>query len=275
MTAESRKKLWRIVLAVSLVLFVAAVLLLLWWLLPRGGDVDPVSPTGASAIARSEKTGNGSGETSSLSEESLAAIAAAAPMKEKFDAVAAQNSDLCAWITIPGTKVDDVIARSGDDTEENFYLNHNKKKKSSAGGTLYMQRVNLADFSDACTVIYGHNMANNTMFGTLGRYRKENFFKSNNVIYVYKPGHILTYRIYSAFQYDDRNIMNAFDFRQAEEYEKFLAVTRRPKSTVRHVDESVSVTTENRILVLSTCVYNQDTQRYLVVGVLTDDQPIQ
>ena len=88
---------------------------------------------------------------------------------------------------------------------------------------------------------------------------------------MYTPGHILTYEIYSAFVYDDRHILNSFDFSSKEEYAEFLSATLSPKSMTRNVREGIEVDTNDRIITLSTCT-GVKTQRYLVVGVLVNDQ---
>ncbi len=54
------------------------------------------------------------------------------------------------------------------------------------------------NFSDPNTLIYGHNMANKSMFATLLRFRDEEFFNNNELIYIYLPGRILTYKVFAA-----------------------------------------------------------------------------
>ena len=180
------------------------------------------------------------------------------------------NEEICAWISVPGANVNYPILQSNV-TEENYYLNHDVNKKSSAKGAIYIQRNNTWNFSDPNTVVYGHNMRNGTMFGSLKKFRKADFFNENRYIYVYTPGHILTYEIYSAFVYDDRHILNSFDFSSKEEYAEFLSATLSPKSMTRNVREGIEVDTNDRIITLSTCT-GVKTQRYLVVGVLVNDQ---
>ena len=119
--------------------------------------------------------------------------------------------------------------------------------------------------------MYGHNMKNGSMFAALHKYKDKEFFDENQYIYVYTPGHILTYQIYSAFVYDNRHILNSFNFLDDEEYQAFLDQTLNPKSMTKQVREGVEVTTDDRIITLSTCTSN-NSERYLVLGVLIDDQ---
>lgn len=188
-----------------------------------------------------------------------------------FAALQAQNPETVAWIQIPGTVIDYPVMRSGPDREENFYLDHNSEGESHRAGAIYMQKINAADFSNPNTVLYGHNMANGTMFSWLHQYKKKAFFDENRIITIYTPGHILTYEIYSAFLYDNRHILNSFNFYDDEDYAAFLAQTLSPTSMVRQVREGVNVTTDARIITLSTC-NARSSERYLVIGVLTNDQ---
>ena len=65
---------------------------------------------------------------------------------------------------------------------------------------------------------------------------------------IYTPGHILTYEVYSAFVYDNRHILNSFNFSDKEDYAAFLQQTLKPNSMTKQVREGISVTTNARIM---------------------------
>lgn len=188
-----------------------------------------------------------------------------------FDALFERNPDICGWINIPNTNVDYPILQSAEDEEEDFYLTHDPDKKKLFDGSIYIQKLNYKDFSDANTVIYGHNLANGGMFTQIRKYRNRQFFDEHPEITVYIPGHILTYQVYSSFIYDNRHILNSFNFILKEDYQNFLDQTLSPSSMTRQVRNDVPVTTDDRIITLSTC-NNNPSQRYLVIGVLKNDQ---
>ena len=97
------------------------------------------------------------------------------------------------------------------------------------------------------------------------------FFDSHKEFYVYIPGHILTYTVVSAYIYDDRHILNSFDFSKKEDKNEYIDSILDPKSMVKNVRSDIKVTRKSKILTLSTCT-SVSSQRYLVQGVLTDDQ---
>lgn len=187
-----------------------------------------------------------------------------------FEAVKEQNSEVCAWIQVDGTIIDYPILQSGDDNVEDYYLNHGLDGKYSSAGAIYIQKCNNANFLDQNTLIYGHNMLNGTMFAQLKKFRNKDFFDENRYIYIYTPKHIFKYEIFSAFVYDDRHILNAFNFQLHNEYQAFIDECLNPTSFTKQVLEDAEVYTSDRIITLSTCTGN-DSERYLVVGVLVED----
>lgn len=187
-----------------------------------------------------------------------------------FAALQAENPDVCGWITVPNTNVDHPILQSSKD-DDDYYLRRSMDGSWNPNGCIYIQRLNNNQFMDRNTVIYGHNMRNTQMFSTLHYFRDPDFFAENQYFTVYLPHHILTYRIFSAYQYDDRHILNSFDFSDTAVYEDYLKYATNPSSMIKNVREGVTVTTDDRIVTLSTCM-NDKTYRYLIQGVLIDDQ---
>ncbi len=189
-----------------------------------------------------------------------------------FDALKAQNEDVCAWIKFDSEDIaiDYPIVRAGIDKKEDYYLRRDLEGKYFTGGTTYIQKMNSTEFVDPCTVVYGHNMRNLTMFGTLKYLRDKESFDRNKYFYIYTPGHILKYAIKSAFVYDDRHLMYAFDFSSEAGFSAFADEASDPKSLVKNVRDDVEIKSDSKLVVLSTCT-NIDDERYLVVGVLTED----
>lgn len=190
-----------------------------------------------------------------------------------FDSLADVNGDIYAWITIPDTKVDYPILQSTTDSDD-YYLNHTFERRYSSAGSIYTQKINSKDFSDPNTLIYGHNMKNGSMFNNLHKFRDQGFFDENEYIYIYTRGHKLTYRIFAAYEYDDRHIMYSFDFSDEQVRADYFDSCLRPKSMTACVRQGVALGLDDKIITLSTCVPNGNSkQRYLVQGVLLSDQP--
>lgn len=181
------------------------------------------------------------------------------------------NTDIYAWIRIENTVIDYPVLQSSD-LDDDFYLNHDIDRSYKFAGSIFSEKMNSKDFSDPVTVLYGHNMLNGSMFQNLHKFRDKAFFEANKTITIYTPGHILTYEIFAAYKYDNRHIMNSFDFSDLTVRQEYFDYIQAPKSMLVNT-RPVTLTTESKILTLSTCIGNEDNYRYLVQGVLTNDQP--
>lgn len=189
------------------------------------------------------------------------------------------NEDIYAWIRIPyvnqeGEYIADypVLQSNGND-DMDYYLDHNVNRQSSVYGSIYTQSYNSKDFNDYNTVVYGHNMRNGTMFGSLKKFRNQDFFNENNVIEVYIPNRILKYRIFAAYVYDNSHILVSYDFSNETERQSYLNSVFSNRKLTANFDDTVTVGTNDKIITLSTCTSN-DNERYLVQGVLVYDSEI-
>ena len=190
-----------------------------------------------------------------------------------FKSLKKKNSEIYAYIKIDGTKVDYPIVQSK--TDDAFYLRHKAEDKSwSASGAVYTEAANSKDFNDFVTVIYGHNGYSDTFFTTLHYFEKEDFFNSHPYFYIYTPERRLTYQIISAFKYDNRHILNSFDFNKEESIKQWQDTIQNPSSSLKNVrtqlDKPLGI--NSKIVVLSTCITNQKSSRYLVCGELVKDE---
>lgn len=192
----------------------------------------------------------------------------------RFDDLRAINPDVYAWVSVPDTGIEYPIFQSSQDEDDNYYLHRNIYKEYEFQGVIYTQKGNSKDFTDRVTVVYGHNMLNDSMFSNLDMFLDETFFDEHPNFYIYTPGHILTYEIVSAHQYDKRHILNSFDFSDDEVFQSWLDMIQNPKTFRSHVREGIELDLDSRIVTLSTCI-NSRTARYLIQGVLINDEPTQ
>lgn len=93
-----------------------------------------------------------------------------------FEELKAVNQDVCAWITMDGTKIDFPVVRGDTNLT---YINKDVFGNFALAGSIFLDCRNAKDFSDAYNLLYGHHMANSNMFGDLDLYADEAFFRSN------------------------------------------------------------------------------------------------
>lgn len=180
-----------------------------------------------------------------------------------------RNSEVYAWIVVPNTKINYPIVQN---EQTDFYLRRSLDKEYLFAGCIYTNKVNSKDFSDPVTVIYGHNMRDDTMFCMLHRFESKKFFDENKYFYIYTPDRKLTYEIVSALKYDNRRITTAYDFSDPEQIESYHYSILNPKFDLFN-SRNIELTLDTKLVTLSTCVANRPNYRYLVNGVLINDEP--
>lgn len=106
------------------------------------------------------------------------------------------NNDIAGWLTIDNTKIDYPVVRAENNIK---YLRNDIYGNYSVPGSIFMDFRCSADFSDAATLIYGHHMANGTMFGDIDKFKDEKFFNKNRTGALIVPDDIYTLKIMAFF----------------------------------------------------------------------------
>ncbi len=188
----------------------------------------------------------------------------------KFEELWEINPDVYAWITIPGTDIDyPILQHPSDDA---YYLNHNIDGSYGRPACIYTESLNSKDFTDNNTVIYGHNMKNGTMFAQLHKFEDKDFFDEHREVTVYLPDKVLHYKIFAAHTYDDRHLLYSFDFSDKAVYRDYLESVFSIRDMSANIDTEMTVTENDKIITLATCVYKQPSLRFYVQAVLVEDK---
>lgn len=183
-----------------------------------------------------------------------------------FSRLQEKNPDIYAWIYVPDTQVNYPILQSAMGVDTDYYLEHNLDGSTGLPGCIYTQQCNAKDFTDLDTVVYGHNMKDDSMFGSLHAYEDACFFQEHPYIYVFTPEETLVYQIFIAYETDNRLILDYYDyFQSVEVYGEYLEELQGMTGANCNVNRALEVTTEDRILTLSTCTGDEQ-YRYLIIG---------
>ena len=172
------------------------------------------------------------------------------------------NQDVLGWIAIPGTKLSYPIVQ-GEDNDE--YLYRNWKKENNKSGSIFLESTNRPDFSDFHTIIYGHRMRDNSMFGILKYYQKRDFLEGHPDIYLVSQDAVFRYRIFAAYETGVKSMVYRLDLEEKGLEEEFIEFCR--ESSV--VDARVIPEPEPQVLTLSTCTGRGHSTRWVVQGYLT------
>ncbi|MDD2979692.1 MAG: class B sortase [Hespellia sp.] len=187
-----------------------------------------------------------------------------------FSTLQAMNPDIYAWIYIPDTEISYPIVQS-DEADQSYYLNHTVQGALGMPGSIYSENVNKKDFTDFNTILYGHEMIDGSMFGSLKSYRDISFWETHPEIYVYTPEKKFTFRIFAAVVFDDRYIPEAYDFSKVQDMGQYISDIQSVQGVNSHVFEEAVLDTNSKLLTLSTCIADQSTNRYLVEAYLVNE----
>lgn len=181
-----------------------------------------------------------------------------------FAALQEINSEIIGWIYSEDTTINYPVAHN---TRDNFfYLNHMFTGEGNGSGCIYLDKYNAADFSDDNSIIYGHNMKNGTMFASLIDYKQPGYYEEHPRILLVAKEHKYALEIFAGIvthiQSDDWKL----NYSDRETYENWLTSVKE-----RSVfDSPVVPTEEDKIVSLSTCTYEYEDARLLIMGVLKE-----
>ena len=271
------KKVWIVILIIAIIVLLAGVFFLFrYWTQQDSPSRDEIPATEAT---RDEATFDEAAEPTEPPTEAPTINSFGYKIDEgkewtqlDFEYLMGINPDIYAWLYVPGTNVDYPVAQSTRDRDDSFYLSHNIYREYQFSGTIYSEVKNALDFSDPVTLLYGHNMLDGSMFATLHYFSDEDFFNKHTTIFVQTKEKMYTYLIYAAYVYDDRHILNSFDFSDEEVLLDYFDSTLHPRTYSGFVRENVKLDKDSKILTLSTCTNGGGNTRYLVQGVLIDEQ---
>lgn len=190
----------------------------------------------------------------------LPAGAKAPPSALDFSALQKQYPDVKAWLEIPGTEVDYPVLQ-GKASDPEHYLRRNYKDEYRVAGSLFFQADCAMD--GRSLVIYGHNMDDGTMFGTLPKYMDKDFCTKHSMIQLELPGEKHTYQVAAVLETDAGKLaMNRTEFANDADFLSFAEGLQ--KASV--VDTGIPITANSHLLVLITCSYSWPDARYVVVA---------
>ena len=170
-----------------------------------------------------------------------------------FNKLKEQNNETVAWIKVNNTNVEYPVVRA---TNNSFYLNHSFDKSKNSAGWIFADYKNKFDNTDKNIVIYGHNMRDDSMFGSLKNILNSDWYNNeeNTNIALYTENEKYIYKVFSI--YKDYYIKT--EFSNDNEFEKFIKTLK--KRSIKNFN--IDISKEDSILTLSTCANNN---KYRVV----------
>ena len=183
------------------------------------------------------------------------------PIAIDFDALLDRNKDVIGWLYCPDTVINYPVVQGKNNDQ---YLRKDLDGKYLVSGTLFADYRNGALDEDANYIIYGHNMKNGTMFSSLAKYKQQSYYNQHPIMYYLTPYGNYKLELFAGLvvKRDDKIYLP----NQSEEEFTELIEKYRAKSTFK---TNVELEYSDTIVTLSTCSYEFDHARYIVIGRLT------
>lgn len=187
---------------------------------------------------------------------------------EKLEKAIKNNPDVYAWLNIPNTNIDYPVVQNSEN--DSYYLRRDLNGQYSSSGSILSEHAyNGRDFNDPVTVLYGHCMKSGAMFGNLQNYySSENGPENYKLIEIYLPDKKLEYEVFAAVPYDTRHILYNYDFSNPRVFTSFFKSILSIRSFNANIINAEKPNSEDKVLILSTCLKGDGTKRYLVMAKL-------
>lgn len=130
-----------------------------------------------------------------------------------FDNLTTTNTDTIGWLSITNTNISYPVVQAKDN---DYYLNHNFYKEKSDSGWLFADYRNNFNNKNQNIIIYGHNRIENTMFGTLKKLLKENWYTKDQTIYFNTLNNKMTFKVFSIYTIKAEDFIPTTSYTQEE-----------------------------------------------------------
>ncbi len=185
------------------------------------------------------------------------------PISVNFDELKNSYDDVIGWIYSENTPINYPVVQGQDN---DYYLRRLPNGKWDIAGSIFADFRNSPDFNDLNTVIYGHNMKNDSMFGKLEKYKTQEYYDAHPVMYLFTPDKSYKILLISAYT-TSAGSNDTYCIPNDKNEQKEIIENALAKSTFT---TDVEINEQDRLITLSTCADDYDDARYVVVGVLRE-----
>ncbi len=176
------------------------------------------------------------------------------------------NQKLIGWVKIDDTNIDYPVMQT-DDNE--YYLTHNLNQEYDKNGSIFLDKDCEIEYPSTNLILYGHHMRSGQMFGGLDRYEDESYWKEHPYIQfdtLYDKGIWQVMYVFRSRVYRQEEIVfKYYQFIDANSEQEFYSNMKEMEALSLY-DTGVTAEYGDRLLTLSTCDYEEDNGRFVVVA---------
>lgn len=257
-----KKYIWQIILAVSLIVMVVAAVNV--FSLSREYQKGIHTYEELEQYVTVEDASEPESNTADTAQEETESVIPV-DLNIDFAALEAKNDELVGWIYYEPLEINYPIVRGNDN---DYYTEYTFDKEKNSSGAIFMDFLNKPDFSHFNTIIYGHNMRNGTMFGSLKKLLNDfSIIQENPYFYIFTKDKVMMYEICSAYITNDSS--QTYDLIQTtEEQQVYVDYIKRASGYESTVLSDLAVQEDTRLVTLSTCHGLHSRNRTVIHGLL-------
>lgn len=180
-----------------------------------------------------------------------------------FAGLQAVNPEITGWILFDNIEgLSYPILYSGDNEK---YLRRDIYGKSTTAGCIFMEGACTPDFEDCHTILYGHNMRNLSMFGSLKKFKTEDYYNAHQYFTIYTNDMAYRYRVFAYRDVAETDSVYSVGFAPNGTFQKFIDEMMLYSCQ----DAGITVSKEDKVMTLSTC--STEGHRFVVHAVRVDE----
>ena len=180
-----------------------------------------------------------------------------------FASLLKENEDVKAWIYSEGTPINYPVVQGPDN---DYYLYRMFNGEYNGAGSIFIDYRNDEPFNEFNTILHGHRMKDGSMFKDLIKYRETDYYNAHKVMQLTTPEANYDLVIFGVITIPSDSNMYRFDFFDDVAKQEYLDYIYENTE----MDTGVEVTTEDRIVMMSTCTFEYDDARLCVYGKLVE-----
>lgn len=178
--------------------------------------------------------------------------------------LSAEHDDSVAWLYIPDTNIDYPIMKS----EDNDYYAHRAADGSYLyAGSLFMDYRNSSDFTDFNSIVYGHNMANGTMFADIPHYENEEYFMNHSYGWLTDDDDVRLIDFFAVARTVDTSGLYLAD----PNFQEWDSQLRNCAS----IYKEIGISADDHLITLSTCTSAEGNSRTVLVGKIIEESDVE
>lgn len=172
-----------------------------------------------------------------------------------FKTLQAKYPDVVGWLYCANTGLNYPIVQTAEEGGE-YYLYRDIDGSSNKNGTVFLDWQCSSNFTSQNNLVYGHNMKTGRMFAPIVKYRDQSFYDAHPYMYLYTPNQLYKVNLFAGMVTPHDSAVYSYSL--SSDYIKECIANSTFKSSVG--------TPTGNILTLSTCTYDFDNARYVVMG---------